>query len=44
MEELEQFFKNYNKIEGKEFKPLQRLNAKEAAKLIKQNKHERTDQ
>jgi len=32
MDELEQFFKNYNEIEGKIFQPLERLNAKEAAK------------
>jgi inorganic pyrophosphatase len=39
MDELEQFFKNYNEIEGKIFQPLERLNAKEAAKLLKQNKN-----
>jgi len=33
------FFKNYNEIEGKIFQPLERLNAKEAAKLLKQNKN-----
>ena len=38
MDELEQFFKNYNEIEGKVFTPLKRLNAKEAAKLLKGNK------
>jgi inorganic pyrophosphatase len=40
MEELEQFFKNYNEVEGKVFTPLKRLDAKEAAKLLKHNKHE----
>lgn len=40
MEELEQFFKNYNEIEGKKFTPLKRLDAKQAMKLLKENKHE----
>jgi inorganic pyrophosphatase len=39
MDELEQFFKNYNEIEGKVFTPLKRLDAKEAVKLLKSNKH-----
>ena len=37
MEELEQFFTNYNNIEGKFFKPLERLDAKKAVKLLNQN-------
>jgi inorganic pyrophosphatase len=37
VEELEQFFTNYNNIEGKFFKPLKRLDAKKAAKLLTQN-------
>jgi inorganic pyrophosphatase len=41
MEELEDFFKNYNAIEGKMFKPIERLDAKDAAKLLKQNKNGR---
>jgi inorganic pyrophosphatase len=40
MEELEQFFKNYNEIEGKTFTPLKRLDAKHAMKLLKENKNE----
>jgi len=35
VEELEQFFINYNKAEGKTFKPLNMLSAKEAIKLLK---------
>jgi inorganic pyrophosphatase len=38
LDELEEFFINYNKIEKKEFKVLERLSAKDAFKLIKQNK------
>lgn len=40
MKELEQFFKNYNELEGKVFEPLKRLDSKEAMKLLKENKHE----
>lgn len=40
MNELEQFFKNYNEIEGNLFEPLKRLDSKEAIKLLKENKHE----
>lgn len=40
MNELEQFFKNYNEMEGKVFEPLKRLDSKEAMKLLKENKHE----
>jgi hypothetical protein len=39
MKELEQFFENYNQGEGKVFSPLKRLDAKEAMKLLKDNKH-----
>ena len=39
MKELEQFFENYNQVEGKVFSPLKRLDAKEAMKLLKDNKH-----
>lgn len=35
VEEVEQFFINYNKAEGKTFKPLNMLSAKEAIKLLK---------
>jgi len=35
VEELEQFFINYNKAEGKIFRPLNMLSAKEAIKLLK---------
>jgi inorganic pyrophosphatase len=35
IEQLENFFINYNKEEGKTFKPLQRINAKKAYRLIK---------
>ena len=40
LEELEQFFVTYNEIEGKTFKPLERLKAKDAFKLINKNKNE----
>lgn len=40
MEELEQFFVTYNEIEGKKFKPIERLKAKDAFKLINKNKNE----
>jgi len=33
--QLETFFINYNELEGKKFKPLKRLNAQQALKLIK---------
>jgi inorganic pyrophosphatase len=33
--ELQEFFVNYNRAEGKEFKPLGTINAKEAKRLIK---------
>ena len=32
--QLEQFFTDYNKMEGKEFKALKKMEAKEAKKLI----------
>ena len=32
--ELEEFFVDYNKLEGKEFKALKQMDAKEASKLI----------
>lgn len=35
LEELEDFFINYNRIEHKEFKPLDTVNSKEAKKLLK---------
>ena len=35
IEQLEQFFVNYNKQEGKKFKPLGRISAKKAFDLIK---------
>ncbi|HEY4065144.1 MAG TPA: inorganic diphosphatase [Puia sp.] len=34
MNQLEQFFVDYNKLEGKEFKALKQMDAKEALKLI----------
>jgi inorganic pyrophosphatase len=34
MNQLEQFFVDYNKLEGKEFKALKQMDAKEAAKFI----------
>lgn len=40
LKELEEFFKNYNEIEGKNFTALKRLNAKEAMQLLKENKHQ----
>ena len=40
LEELEKFFITYNEIEGKTFKPLERLQAKDAFKLINKNKNE----
>jgi inorganic pyrophosphatase len=33
--QLEAFFINYNELEGKKFKPLKRINAQQALKLIK---------
>jgi inorganic pyrophosphatase len=39
MEELEQFFVNYNKIEEKKFKVLSIIDAKEALKMIESNKN-----
>src|ERR1051326_523293 len=39
MEELEQFFVNYNKIEEKKFKVLSIMDAKGALKLIESNKN-----
>ena len=39
MEELEQFFVNYNKIKEKKFKVLSIMDAKEALKLIESNKN-----
>ena len=35
LEQLEKFFINYNEAEGKKFKPLKRITAREALKLIK---------
>jgi inorganic pyrophosphatase len=35
MDQLEEFFVDYNKLEGKKFKALSKLNAKEALNLIK---------
>ena len=35
VDELEKFFINYNELEGKKFKPIKRLNAQQAMKLIK---------
>ena len=35
IEQLEKFFMNYNELEEKKFKPLKRLDAKKALKLIK---------
>ena len=35
IDQLENFFINYNELEGKKFKPLKRLNAQQAFKLIK---------
>ena len=35
VDELEKFFINYNQLEGKKFKPIKRLNAQQAMKLIK---------
>jgi len=35
LEELEEFFINYNRIEHKEFKPLGTIDSKEAKKLLK---------
>jgi inorganic pyrophosphatase len=40
LEELEKFFITYNEIEGKTFKPIERLKAKDAFKLINKNKDE----
>jgi inorganic pyrophosphatase len=37
--ELEKFFITYNEIEGKTFKPVERLRAKDAFKLINKNKN-----
>jgi len=34
MDQLEQFFVDYNKLEGKEFKALKQMDSKEACKLI----------
>jgi inorganic pyrophosphatase len=36
VEQLETFFVNYNKLEGRKFKPLKRLKAQQALKMIKQ--------
>ena len=35
IKQLETFFINYNELEGKKFKPLKRIDAKQALKLIK---------
>ncbi|HEX5154657.1 MAG TPA: inorganic diphosphatase [Parafilimonas sp.] len=35
IDQLETFFINYNELEGKKFRPLKRLNAQQAFKLIK---------
>lgn len=34
MHQLEQFFADYNRLEGKEFKPLKKLDAREAKKMV----------
>lgn len=39
LDELEQFFVNYNAAHGKKFKPLKVIKPKEAFKLIKQQQH-----
>ena len=39
MDELEHFFIAYNEVEGKIFKPLERLKPKQAFKLINSNQH-----
>lgn len=39
IEELEQFFVDYNKMQGKKFFPDGRLNADKAMDIIKENKH-----
>lgn len=36
--QMEHFFKNYNEQAGKQFNPLERINANEALKLIEQGK------
>ena len=35
IKQLETFFINYNELEGKKFKPLKRINAQQALKIIK---------
>src|SRR5205814_8512585 len=35
LDQLETFFINYNEVEGKKFKPLKRMDAQKALKLIK---------
>jgi len=39
LNELEHFFVAYNEVEGKVFKPLKRLNAKDAYKIVNENKN-----
>lgn len=41
LNELEHFFKSYTSIEGKQFKPLERINAQQAFDLITNNKNGR---
>ena len=36
VEEIEAFFEHYNRLAGKEFRPLQRSDAKDAMSLVKQ--------
>jgi inorganic pyrophosphatase len=38
MDQLEEFFVDYNKLEGKKFKALEKMNPKEAEGLIATNK------
>jgi len=39
IKQLEQFFIDYNKMEGKEFKVLDKLDAHDAKKMIQKNGH-----
>lgn len=38
MDDLEEFFVDYNKLEGKKFKALKKMDSKEARRLITDNK------
>jgi inorganic pyrophosphatase len=40
IKQLEDFFIDYNKIEGKEFKVLEKMEVKEAKKIFKENYHQ----